>query len=120
MNNNVPESAGIQLVVNQFDLFLTSLTISITSDVPSPILIKFAASIGELYWGSVIEEYDQQKFIDSARPENEKIDLDFDVILLKPLLNLTIPLLAYSRAQTSDEKQEVLKIFKRTLIDKVK
>lgn len=40
MNNNVPESAGIQLVVNQFDSFLTTLTISITSDVPSPILKK--------------------------------------------------------------------------------
>lgn len=69
-----------------------------------------------MYLSSVIEELDQQRFIDAARPEEEKVDLDFDVILLKPLLNLTIPLLAYSRAQTSDDKQQVLKIFRKALV----
>lgn len=104
-NNNIPGNAGIQLVVNQFDSFLTTLTISITSDVPSPILIKFAASIGELYLGSVVEEYKQQRFIDAARPEEEKVDLDFNVILLKPFLNLTIPLLVYYKAKNEYEKK---------------
>lgn len=37
MNNNSPENAAIQLVINQFESFLTTLTISITSNVPSPM-----------------------------------------------------------------------------------